>query len=259
MIHLEEPEHILADMLTENTGTHMLDSGGAYGRNWERNQGKTVDDFMAAPAVTEHHDDRYPMFYLSLFHYLRDRLLYDPDEQDRFDKYVAITDDGRVPWLVNMKQYAEAMNDHYPDTCLPDGPVIINSVNEDNLLDQVIQFTVYPHPDGEPRVLLQIHGGCDVRGGYTRPRAFSLRDSYDEWYQLVRGWDGVSLQCPESDGMHHYVDIDGPDISDNQGIITNPWDEDSMDIPTHNFDGVYRVPCPYCDHSVPMTPYMKEW
>ena len=28
-------------MLTENTGKHMLDSGGAYGRHWERNQKKS--------------------------------------------------------------------------------------------------------------------------------------------------------------------------------------------------------------------------
>lgn len=31
-------KHLIYEMLTENTGRHMLDSGGAYGRNWERNQ-----------------------------------------------------------------------------------------------------------------------------------------------------------------------------------------------------------------------------
>lgn len=35
---LTSTERVLIAMLTENTGRHMLDSGGAYGRNWERNR-----------------------------------------------------------------------------------------------------------------------------------------------------------------------------------------------------------------------------
>ena len=31
-------------MLIENTGKHMLDSGSAYGRNWQRNKSKTIED-----------------------------------------------------------------------------------------------------------------------------------------------------------------------------------------------------------------------
>jgi len=36
-------KEILQGMLTENTGRHFLDSGGAYGRNWERNQSTDFD------------------------------------------------------------------------------------------------------------------------------------------------------------------------------------------------------------------------
>ena len=42
---LKTIEQTIFEMITENTGSHMLDSGGAYGRNWQRNQGKTIDDF----------------------------------------------------------------------------------------------------------------------------------------------------------------------------------------------------------------------
>ncbi len=31
-------EELITAMLKENTGSHFLDSGGAYGRNWQRNQ-----------------------------------------------------------------------------------------------------------------------------------------------------------------------------------------------------------------------------
>ena len=31
-------EKVIREMLTESTGRHMLDSGGIYGRHWEKNQ-----------------------------------------------------------------------------------------------------------------------------------------------------------------------------------------------------------------------------
>jgi hypothetical protein len=63
-------------------------------------------------------------------------------------------------------------------------PITVNSYNEENLLDQVILFTYFELRDGVGRggnlgsyVVLQIHGGCDVRGGYSRPYVFTLDDS----------------------------------------------------------------------------------
>ena len=54
---------------TENTGAHFLDSGGAYGRHWERNAGRTVQDFIDAPRATL--DGCYGVT-LDAFHYLRE-------------------------------------------------------------------------------------------------------------------------------------------------------------------------------------------
>ena len=39
-------ENIIYEMLTENTGIHMCDSGGKDGRNWQINQKKTLKDFQ---------------------------------------------------------------------------------------------------------------------------------------------------------------------------------------------------------------------
>ena len=38
-------EQQIYNMLTENTGTHFLDSGGANGRHWQRNIKKSLEDF----------------------------------------------------------------------------------------------------------------------------------------------------------------------------------------------------------------------
>lgn len=54
-------------MLTENTGTHMLDSG----RNWQKNQNKTITDFENEPEVSYEIDkDGYTYRTVSTFHFL---------------------------------------------------------------------------------------------------------------------------------------------------------------------------------------------
>ena len=40
-----ETKQVIYNMLTENTGTHFLDSGGTNDRPWQRNKFKTIDDF----------------------------------------------------------------------------------------------------------------------------------------------------------------------------------------------------------------------
>lgn len=37
-VQVTETERAVAEMMVENTGTHMLDSGGSMGRSWQRNQ-----------------------------------------------------------------------------------------------------------------------------------------------------------------------------------------------------------------------------
>lgn len=50
-INATQTEQIIYEMLTENTGRHMLDSGGDSGRAWQRNQAKSLDDFKNEPRV----------------------------------------------------------------------------------------------------------------------------------------------------------------------------------------------------------------
>jgi hypothetical protein len=68
---------VLAGMFTENTGRHMLDSGNAYGRAWERNAGMTTADFLSRPAVQ--YDAEFQCVEVDLFHYLNERLTFEPE------------------------------------------------------------------------------------------------------------------------------------------------------------------------------------
>lgn len=154
----------LADMFTENTGAHFLDSGGAYGRNWERNQGLTVDDFLALDDARWQRDWGIT---LDSWHYLKDRLTYTKTAEvltRLMNVWESQDYDNRNPWsLEDQESYLLEIN-----ATLGNG---WNSYNWDNFLSQTLQGYDFTWNERQ-FVLLQVHGGCDVRGGYTRPVIF---------------------------------------------------------------------------------------
>lgn len=162
--------NILASMFTENTGRHMLDSGGAYGRNWERNQGRTTESFLNEPEA--HFDvfsgDWYPL--VSTFHFLNDRLEFSAERQMHFDVWAETMPDDH--WMSVIEAYLDRFYDDADKLC-------VNTYNHENVLDQVIQYWQVSR-NGEATypdfVILQVHGGCDVRGGYTAPKFFDVKD-----------------------------------------------------------------------------------
>lgn len=122
-------------------------------------------------------------------------------------------------------------------------PVQINTYNGECLLSQTLQF-IYFEYEGDSYVLLQVHGGCDVRGGYTDAKVFGCdegilyyadatiyadgdsafnEDPYwttDDGYNWYHGGGGpetikelhsypVSFnEAHKGDGQHVYVDED---------------------------------------------------
>lgn len=205
-------DRALAAMLTENTGTHFMDSGGAYGRHWQRNAGATVEGWLSGPEAiaeawspkpvegepdTVESDDGYVV--LSLFHYLRARLEYDHADTLRLLGNAARWDNQW--WLQDMEQWAEQEHDRngYGDGYWGIGSD--NSYNHENSLSQDIQFYTYTSKrHGGHMVALQIHGGADARGGYTKPRVFHV--TTDEPYDLF-DWGKWSF------GHHLEVPVEG--------------------------------------------------
>lgn len=181
---------VLAAMLTENTGRHMLDSGGAYGRNFERQAGMTVEDFMARPAIEVVTGKRYDSTLrrmtdevvidwvnIDVFHFLRERLDYDADLDAAFREFAEAPEREREPWFACLDEWLREVGACSPEGWRHDGdPIVVNTYNHESDLSQVIQYAGFRLPDSddpdEVYVALAIHGGCDVRGGYTAPRMF---------------------------------------------------------------------------------------
>lgn len=187
-INATRTEQVIYEMLTENTGRHILDSGGDSGRAWQRNQALTLDDFRNEARV--HFDARYYDATLSTFHHLTEKLTYSEEWTQELNDYMANTDSY---WLEMMESFPQSMGWKRVFTD--------NSYNHESILSQVIQYCVY-YTGEEYLVALQIHGGADVRGGYTAPRVFSI----DEEYSLVM--EDASIYCTgdavDSDGPHRF-------------------------------------------------------
>jgi hypothetical protein len=184
-INATRTEQVIYEMLTENTGRHLLDSGDAYGRNYERNGFKSLDDFRNEARTT--FDVKWGDVSVSLFHHLVDRLKYEDQEDNYFHAWAKDKDDY---WLQLVEDYAEER-----------GWEIVfseNSYNRDSNLSQVIQYTVYD----SGLVALQVHGGADVRGGYTAPRIFSIGDFYE--LALENGTIYCTGDAVDSDGPHAF-------------------------------------------------------
>jgi len=184
---MSKTSEVIKGMLTENTGTHFLDSGGAYGRSWQRNQGRdfendleTVLSFKYGGISITH----------NLYHWLNDRVEYSEQMQELFDKFTELPENEDDHWLALMEKFPQWLMDNGYATEIGgiygDGdPFVHNTYNGEDLLEQVLQFlymTIEGLPEDEESdidlrgeyVLLQIHGGCDVRGGYTAPKAFEM-------------------------------------------------------------------------------------
>lgn len=177
----------LYEMFTENTGTHFLDSGMADGRHWQQNQKLTISDFLARPKATlETEYGTYPT--LDLFHFLNDRLTLShlaESLQKDFEEYV-----NDSPELTFYDCEAMETFIHYI-TEAKEQPDTANSYNWDNYLSQTIQYLTFEYQN-RFFVLLQIHGGADVRGGYTRPQIFETTGEY-AFYDM----QDATIHCKE--------------------------------------------------------------
>ena len=163
-------KELIYSMLTESTGAHMLDSGGAYGRHWERNQKRSIEDFENEPEQLYTWDGHYICRTVSVFHYLsqleQDELCeefnampcHDWDAEEVF----GVSDNqGRgLCWKAGLKLKVRH---------------VFNTYNGDSDLSQVLQGG-WIDVNGDEYLLLQIHNGCDVRGGYTDAKLFKCRE-----------------------------------------------------------------------------------
>ena len=184
-------EETIVAMLTENTGTHMLDSGGAGGRHWQRNQQKSLEDFENEPRmILLDEDTDYPYYVKSTFHHLIDSCTYLPYENEKLfdwvneDKYhYSNNPEGRsLDCLYDIEKYMELR--FFDDFDHSRGTEVTNTFNHECSLDQTLLYITVGDTYECDRIALSIHNGADVRGGYTDYKIFKIEpDLFYSWYE----------------------------------------------------------------------------
>jgi hypothetical protein len=187
-----DADEVIRAQLTENTGRHFLDSGSAYGRHWEENQDNppweqprwNVREDYVVQNIYDHlsrscrRDDFAVSLEIALYAYG----LHGPGEGDS--------------WLSCREGFADSLGDsgilrdELEDLGVPVGVAedvafginpeetfTFNTYNSEfGTLSQDIQTTMFGGPYAE-YAAVQVHGGCDIRGGYTAPRVYKVTES----------------------------------------------------------------------------------
>ena len=192
---LTSTERAIISQLTEDTGIAMCDSGGAYGRHWERNQGwKFIDEPVTSLSFHEGFIDATH----NVFHWLNERVEYDAvmtRKLKNFGRRVMYAD---AYW----PEVMEAFAGEYGGDEESIGSV--NTYNGEDLLSQTLRYYHWYNRDTcNEYAAIQIHGGCDVRGGYTAPKVYRVSDSlFDNAHASIY----CSLCCArwESEGGYYW-------------------------------------------------------
>ena len=165
---MNQTKQIIYEMLTESTGTHMLDSGGDDDRHWQQNQKMSLEDFENEKEYEFFDTDtEYPYREKSLFHHLVECCEFAERETMTFEKSSGLGFD-----LESVEQY---MTERFGQEA-----ECINSYNGDCDLSQTIQFVCVGEFPVNGIIALSIHNGCDVRGGYTDYKFFRV-----DWDMLL--------------------------------------------------------------------------
>ena len=166
-------------MMLTNTGKHMCDSGfGERGRVWQRNKldYPTLASIENEPQVTfdkpekdTDSEELYPT--VNVFHHLTESLTID-EVCESFNALECKDWDGDKAYGISevQQEWLENHGFSFGDTW--------NSYNGECNLSQTLQgANMYLHetaPEFNDYVLLQLHQGADVRGGYTDAKLFKV-------------------------------------------------------------------------------------
>lgn len=154
---------VLYEALTEDTGAHFLDSGGAENRHWQRNRKRTYTNFLEDPPVKYEIGGPEDFFEVerevSTFHFL--------SRNFEIDETCNIWNFNRIP--------PEDDLDALGLTLVQDWQYTYNMQND---LSQDFQWQVWADNYYDPDLKylkVRIHNGADARGGFTKP--FVILDS----------------------------------------------------------------------------------
>ncbi len=249
-----ETSQVVLSQLLENTGASMLDSGGAYGRHWERNNAREiVKENSSRLSFNKWGSDPNNWdldFSVGLYHFMTSLLEFDPLMDKIFHRFGTFQNNIDENWLTCLDSFRDYVSDKWNANGLygDNNPFIENTYNHENNLDQVIQFLYFEINLGKAidgnYTIISVHGGCDVRGGYSKPRAYKIPDC-EGYVRLSISMTDATIGCANG----HYWDTDDcshwyPECS-TEAKNLNDYTADELKINDNN-EGF----CPLCNEKL---------
>ena len=193
-------QKLVYSMLIENTGKHLLDSGLTDNRNWQRNQQRSISDFMNDFPVSYHLDTRYTSYVervVSVFHYLSALELDEIcDKFNKLNKNAKDWDGDFHGVCIKAQGYLNKLGkedfENGFSLCLPRE---WNTYNGDSDLSQTLQGANLSI-GGQEYILVQIHNGADVRGGYTDAKLFKVTDGFYDIIEYMPEEEIIEYELP---------------------------------------------------------------
>ena len=187
-------KQVIAKMLKENTGRSILDSGDHYGRHYERNQSREFDNESPVSLTFKYNID----YTKNIHHFLCEALEYNKGMTNSFYhfeskhseefEYDTSWDKSIAEWL-KYKKYHSICSDY--------------TYNQKNMLSQDFIYNLVSSNDNRHDDLydaefciLQIHNGCDARGGFTQPKIFDV--DIDMLFDYNQGY----ITCENPNNRH---------------------------------------------------------
>jgi hypothetical protein len=210
-------QRLVYKLLTQNTGVHMCDSGGADNRGWQRNQKKTIKDFMNEDEESYQFDFKYNEIYrnVSVFHYLSGLDL--DDICEKFNRRNNNPNDweGELPGKQSVYGVSNRASEWLQSNYEVEVEYTFNTYNGDSDLSQILQgsrIRIFNDGQDETYYLIQIHNGADARGGYTDAKLFKTSYYSEGIHEYL--WEYKDSSEVEEDLREGYI-----------SSMTDYWDE----------------------------------
>lgn len=221
---------IIKNMMCEDTGRNLLDSGDAYGRHYEENQNGIMTGPQKVDFWTDGEKETELNPIVPLYDFLTYNLEVDGDSErleDEFYNYIKVNDLNPYS-VVDIEDTIKAIGEESVYGKIE----MINTYNYDSRLSQTIQFVLFSDRYSNIYVCLQIHNGCDVRAGYTLPKIFYL----EEPEYFISGTTDALITCGCRNYNYYdynYIELydDGDYISvDDEFIFNHTYVDDNGDL-----------------------------
>ena len=203
---------VIKNMMCEDTGRNLLDSGDAYGRHYEENQNGIMTGPQKVDFWTDGEKETELIPIVPLYDFLTYNLEVDGDSEileDEFYNYIKVND--LDPYsVVDIEDTIKAIGEEYGYGKIE----MINTYNYESHLSQTIQFVLFSDGYSNIYVCLQIHNGCDVRAGYTLPKIFYVKEP--EYF--MTGTTDAIISCGCRD--YNYYDYDYIETYDDEDYIS---------------------------------------